>query len=96
MAYFPYSQVEGIGTMHVELRTRGNPQAVIPRVQKMLGEYAPDLAMLQPMTQRAQFDTTISGDRLIARLSMFFGVLAIMLVATGLYGTISYSVSRRT
>ncbi len=96
MAYFPYTQLEGIGTMHVDLRTNGDPEALIPRLQKILTGFGPDLAMLQPMTQRAQFDSTISGDRLIARLSMFFGLLAAVLVATGLYGTIAYSVSRRT
>ena len=96
MAYFPYTQLEGIGTMHVELRAAGDPNALIPRLQKILTEFGPDLAILQPVTQRAQFDTTISGDRLIARLSMFFGLLAVVLVATGLYGTIAYNVSRRT
>jgi ABC-type antimicrobial peptide transport system permease subunit len=52
--------------------------------------------MLQPMTQQMQFDKTISFERLTARLSIFFGILAIVLVATGLYGTIAYGVSRRT
>jgi predicted permease len=96
MAYFPYVQVEGVGAMHFELRTRGNPQAIVPLVQKIVSDFGPDLALLQPMTQQAQFDDTISFERLTARLSIFFGLLAVVLVGTGLYGTIAYGVSRRT
>jgi ABC-type antimicrobial peptide transport system permease subunit len=48
------------------------------------------------MTQRAQYDTTISSQIMFARLAEFFGLLAVVLVATGLYGTLAYRVSRRT
>jgi predicted permease len=96
MAYFPYEQLEGIGAMHVELRAYGDPKRLLPRIQQVLAGFAPDLAPLQPMTQKEQFDQSISGDTLIARLAMVFGLLAVVLVATGLYGTIAYSVSRRT
>jgi predicted permease len=96
MVYFPYVQLEGIGEMHFELRTRGNPQTIIPRVQKIVADFGPDLALLQPMTQQAQFEETILFERLTARLSIFFGLLAVILVATGLYGTIAYGVTRRT
>jgi ABC-type antimicrobial peptide transport system permease subunit len=48
------------------------------------------------MTQRAQIENSISEDRLVARLSICFGCLAVLLVATGLYGTLAYSVNRRT
>ena len=48
------------------------------------------------MTQRAQFDETISQQMLFARLAEFFGLLAIVLVATGLYGTLAYRVNMRT
>ena len=48
------------------------------------------------MTQRAQYDTTISGQILFARLAGFFGFLAVVLVATGLYGTLAYRVNART
>jgi ABC-type antimicrobial peptide transport system permease subunit len=40
-------------------------------------------------------DAALSQERLVARLSGFFGVLAIILAALGLYGVTSYSVNRR-
>ena len=96
MAWFPYTQVGEAGAMHIELRTAGSPAAVLPRVREAVASFAPDLALLQPRTQQAEFEETIAGQRLLAKLSMAFAVLAIILVATGRYGTISYSVARRT
>jgi predicted permease len=96
MAYFPYKQRKGTGTMQVELRTIGNPAAFLPAIQKEVRNLAPNLPLLQPMTQQAQFDESYSTQRLVARLAIFFGLLAGFLVATGLYATLSYAVARRT
>ena len=41
-------------------------------------------------------DVTISRQRLFSKLSVFFGLLAGLLVATGLYGTLAYRVNNRT
>jgi len=54
------------------------------------------LPLIQPMTQRAQYETTISRQLLFARLAGFFAILAVVLVATGLYGTLVYRVNNRT
>ena len=48
------------------------------------------------MTQQDQFDAGISEERLVARFSILFGGLAVLLLTTGLYGTLAYSVSRGT
>jgi ABC-type antimicrobial peptide transport system permease subunit len=59
-------------------------------------EFGPDLPLLQPTTQEEQFSKSFSQERLFARLSSFFGLLAVLLVATGLFGTLAYRVNRRT
>lgn len=94
--YFPYAQRAPIPNMQVELRTSGNPEALIPSVNAVLHDLDPNLPMQKPMTQRAQFDESFSQARLFARLSIFFAVIAVLLVATGLYGTLAYRVGRRT
>jgi len=96
MAWYDYAQIPYVGGMHYELRVHGDPLAILPAAQKVVQETNPNLPLLRPMTQRAQFDTTISQQILFARLAGCFGFLAVVLVATGLYGTLAYRVSMRT
>jgi predicted permease len=96
MAWFPYTQGPPVGKMQVELRVQGEPLAILPAARKVLQGMDPNLPLVQPMTQRAQYETTISRQLLFARLAGFFGLLAVVLVATGLYGTLAYRVNNRT
>jgi predicted permease len=96
MAWYMYAQIPVIGAMQVEMRVHGDQLAILPSAQKVVQQMDPNLPLIQPMTQRAQFDTTISRQALFARLGGFFGILAVVLVATGLYGTLAYRVNNRT
>jgi predicted permease len=96
MAYFPYTQISGVATMHFELRTQGSPLAMLPNAQRVVHEFGPDLPLLQPTTQQDQFRESFTSERLFAQLSLSFGLLAAVLVATGLFGTLAYRVNRRT
>jgi ABC-type antimicrobial peptide transport system permease subunit len=82
--------------MHVELRFLGDPMAVLPAARKVVAQMDPDVPLTQPILQRKQFENTISQELMFARLAGFFGLLAMVLVATGLYGTLSYRVNMRT
>jgi predicted permease len=96
MAWYEYAQIPVIGGMTVEMRVHGEPLAILPAARKAVQQLDPNLPLIRPMTQRAQFDTTISHQILFARLAGFFGLLAVVLVATGLYGTLAYRVNMRT
>jgi predicted permease len=96
MAYIPFTQIGGIGTMHFEVRTGGNPLALLPQVRQVVHQFGPDLPLIDPITQQEQFERSFAQDKLVARLALFFGLLAALLVATGLYGTLAYRVGRRT
>jgi predicted permease len=96
MAWYMYAQIPMTGAMHVEMRVHGDPLAILPSARKALQEINPNLPLIRPMTQRAQYNLSISGQVLFARLAGFFGFLAVVLVAAGLYGTLAYRVSMRT
>jgi predicted permease len=96
MAWYEYAQIPIVGRMDVELRVKGEPLAILPAARKAVEQLDPNLPLIRPMTQRAQYDLTISSQVLFARLAGCFGLLAIALVATGLYGTLAYRVNNRT
>jgi predicted permease len=96
MAYVPFTQTAGVLDMQYELHTRGDPRMLISEAARVVHEIDPNLPLQKPITQQAQFAETVSRERLIANLSVFFGGLAAFLVAIGLYGTISHGISRRT
>lgn len=96
MAWYMYAQIPMSGPMQVEMRVHGDPLAILPAARKAVQQFDPNLPLIRPITQRAQFETTISPQILFARLAGFFGFLAVVLVATGLYGALAYRVSMRT
>lgn len=82
--------------MHVELKTRGEPLDLLPAIRRVVHDIDPGVPLEAPMTQRAQFELSYAQPKMFARLGGFFGPLAALLVATGLYGTASYRTNRRT
>jgi predicted permease len=95
MAWYPAMQSADLSSTNVEVRTRGDAMALLPDMGKAVAELYPTVPLEQPMTQQAQFDKSYEQQRMFAALGGFFGVLAALLVATGLYGTHSFRVNRR-
>jgi predicted permease len=97
MAYFArFQNVNAAETLHFEVRVKGEPLNMLPRIRRAVHDIDPNVPLVKPMTQHAQFEESYSQPRMFARLGGFFGVLAALLVATGLYGTLSYRTNRRT
>ncbi|MGP8187655.1 MAG: ABC transporter permease [Terracidiphilus sp.] len=96
MAYYAGMQARALGTMHIEVRIRGDAMAVLPEMRKLVAAVDPNLPLEKPITQQEQFDESYAQQRMFAAMGGFFGVLAALLVATGLYGSHSFRVSRRT
>lgn len=94
--YYPLAQAGMLGQITVEIRTARDPMALLPAVRRAVRELDPDLPVQKPMTQAAQFAETYITPSLFARLAMGFGILAVLLVASGLYGTLAYRIERRT
>jgi len=76
------------------LRTNGLPSVVVPAVRTAIKDANPLIAF-DFSTVDGIVGNSLARPQLVARLSIFFGALALMLAVVGLYGTMSYSVERR-
>ena len=96
MAFTAAMQEDSLGTMSIEVRAHGDAMALLPQMRKLVAGLYPDVPLEQPMTQLDQFEKSYAQPRMFAAMGGFFGVLAALLVATGLYGMHSFRVGRRT
>ena len=72
----------------------GTPTALVASVKRAIAS-VDGSASLEFTTLTAQVDKTLQRERLLATLASFFGALALLLAIIGLYGVMSYMVSRR-
>jgi predicted permease len=94
--YQAVAQEENVGSsMSLHVRAAAGSPALLTRsVAEAIGRVDKDLALsFRPLSTYVQ--ASRNQERVVAMLSAFFGVLALLLSAVGLYGTMSYSVSRR-
>ena len=98
--YFPYLNTDTAlttaGSLRLEVLTRGDPSALVQSVRKAVVAVDPSLPIdsVDPLTTLMQ--QSIREERLVARLATAFGVLALLLAGLGLYGVMTYAITRRT
>jgi predicted permease len=80
----------------LELRTTGKPETLEPAVRNALAGIDPNLTILDMTSFAEQVSQNFNQERLIARLTELFGLVALTLACVGLYGVTAFSVTRRT
>jgi predicted permease len=95
--YFPCTQNPGFfGNFVVRYAPGANRQEIISRTRHAIAEINSNILVNNVTSLEEQVEASISTKSLIARLSTFFGIVAVFLACIGIYGLLSYSVARRT
>ncbi len=94
MVYFPTWR-NGAGMLELLVRTTAEPERIAGAIRREAAALDPAIPVLQTLTMSEQFDNNISRERLLTTLCGFFGALALLLAAVGLYGVMVQSVTRR-
>ncbi len=97
VAYLPFTyQPRSMGSLTFELRAAGDPMSLAGAAREIVRQADSRIPVTDVRTQEAVIDQTIGQERTFATLCTAFALLAVAIACVGLYGTMSYSVARRT
>jgi predicted permease len=93
--YVPYAQNPPTSGVAFELRTTGDPLALVPAVRETVRQIDSTLPITDVGTQAANLEGRLTQERVFARAYALFGGLAALIAAIGLFGLMSHGVARR-
>jgi len=89
-------EVESEYTSRIEIQFAGAAEGIGPQVRRVLAGIDPNLSIIEMHTFGEQVTRVFNQERLIARLTELFSLLALILASIGLYGVTAYNIARRT
>ena len=97
VVYIPYDQgYPQPDQMVYTLRTSGDPLQYVNSVREIVRQADARVPVSEVRTLAADIDRTINQEITFAKLCSGFAILALVIACVGLYGTVSYNVTRRT
>jgi predicted permease len=96
--YLPYLQETFGDPSHLRfvVRTSGDPSSAVTPIRRSILEYDAQLPIDGVDVLKTLMRASVREERLLARLATGFGVMALLLAAIGLYGVMTYAITRRT
>ncbi len=94
--FFPIFEGSSVGRGVFYVRSRAEPDSTFASVREVVRQLDPALPVSSLRTVEQQINRSLTTERMLATLSGGFGVLAIVLATVGLYGVMSFVVTRRT
>jgi predicted permease len=80
----------------IQLLVRGHSLNFEPQLRKALADIDPNLTVISVKSMNEQVASNFDQQRMLARLAVTFGLIALLLAAVGLYGLTAYTVACRT
>jgi predicted permease len=99
MIYFPMDQrpaARNTAVSNLDVRVAGDPRQAVAAVRDAIRRAEPGLLLGDIGLMSARLERDLSRERLVAYLAFSFGLLTLLLASLGVYGVLSYGVSRRT
>ena len=92
----PQSDLVSLYPGAIMIQTKGPIPGLEAQVRQALANINSNLTVIRYQTFEEQIAGQFTNERLVARLTLMFGLLALILASIGLYGVTSYTVARRT